>query len=273
VESSEITPSSLLSAWSWYPSVILGIVLVTAGYFIRMRQLSGWKGNLLKGFHGRVYWFLAGMLVIFLALLSPLDEIGDEYLFSAHMIQHLLLTLVAPPLLLLGLPAGFFKPVLQNRNLLKAARFLTAPVAAYALFNFDFLIWHLPELYQATLENESLHIFEHLTFIIFGVLNWWPVLGSEAELPRLPSPAQVLYLFLEAVPASVLGGILVFSPQVLYATYARAPQIFGLTALEDQQISGFIMWMPGGMFYMAVLTYVFFSWLRKEDQKQPESSN
>lgn len=269
----EVTPSSLLSAWSWYPSVIFGIVLITAGYFIRMRHGSSRKGDLGKVFYGRVCWFLAGMLVIFLALVSPLDEIGDEYLFSAHMIQHLLLTLVAPPLLLLGLPEGFFKPILRNRNLLKVAKFFTAPVAAYALFNFDFLIWHMPDLYQATLDNESLHIFEHLTFIIFGVLNWWPVLGSEAELPRLPSPAQVLYLFLEAVPASVLGGILVFSPQVLYATYAKAPQIFGLTALEDQQVSGFIMWMPGGMFYMAVLTYVFFSWLSKEDRKQSESSN
>jgi putative membrane protein len=205
------------------------------------------------------------MSVLLFALVSPLDPLGDEYLFSAHMTQHLLLTLVVPPLLLLGTPDWLLRPVFRYQTVRKAARFLTSPLVAFLLFNAVFMIWHIPAWYEATLHNEDIHIFEHLLFISTGVLNWWPVLGPAPEVPRLPAPAGVLYLFLEGIPTTILAAIITLSPSVLYPTYAVAPRITSLSPLSDQVTAGIIMWMPGGMIYLIGIIAVFLNWVHKEE--------
>jgi putative membrane protein len=179
----------------------------------------------------------------------------------------LLLTLVAPPLLLLGTPGWMLRPLLKSAWVKSILRILTTPVLAYLLFNLDFLAWHIPIFYEATLENESIHIIEHLSFIFTAILNWWPMLSPLDELPRLPAPAQILYLFLDGVPTTVLSAIIVFANNVLYPTYAAAPRAFGISALTDQSIAGLIMGMPGGMIYLFALTIVFFRWNNREEER------
>ena len=258
----------VLSTWNWEPSVLLGIALIVGAYLAAAGPFRVRFGSSSKVERAQAIWFLLGAFVILFALVSPLDELDDRYLFGADMTQHLLLTLVAPPLMLIGTPGWMLRPLLRKPVILRAARFLTNPLIAFALFNVDFAIWHLPTFYEATLENETIHIVEHLLFIATAFLNWWPILSPLPELPRLPPPAQILYLFLEALPSTFLGAFLVFAPAPLIPTYAAAPNLFGIGPMDDQLFSGLIMWMPGGMTWLLALTIVFFQWLDREERAE-----
>jgi cytochrome c oxidase assembly factor CtaG len=255
---------NLVMVWNWQPSVLIGVALVAAAYL----GVSGpWRARFTSAqrvSRRQTLWFLSGAAVILMALVSPLDELGDNYLFSAHMAQHVLLALIAPPLLLLGTPGWMLRPMLRSRMLARVARALTSPVVAFAVFNAVFMLWHVPTLYEAALNDERIHIVEHLCFIATGVLNWWPILSPLTELPRLAQPAQILYLFLESVPATILSALIAFAPTILYPTY-RAAQLLGVNPMADQEIAGLVMWMPGGMIYLIALTVVFFAWLGREE--------
>ncbi len=257
-----------LTSWNWAPSIWIGIGLFVGAYLCAVGPLRRRFRSSEPVTRAQVIWFLAGAAVIFLALASPLDDLGDEFLFSAHMVQHLLLALIAPLFLLLGTPGWLLRPLLRYPLVARTARVLTAPLAGFAAFNAVFLIWHLPVLYEATLHNESIHIFEHLLFMATGVLNWWPIVSPMPELPRLSLPAQLLYLFLDGLPMTILGALVVFAPTVLYPTYAAAPRLADLGALADQQIAGLVMWMQGGMIYLVALGVVFFDWLAREERAE-----
>ncbi len=259
-----------LSAWNWEPSVLLGVALLIAAYLAAIGPYRSRFPSSAKVKRAQIVSFLVGAFILLFALVSPLDEIGDRYLFSVHMTQHLLLTLVAPPLLLIGAPGWLLRPLLRDPVIRRAARFFTLPLVAFALFNIDFIVWHLPPLYEATLHSNVLHIFEHLLFIGTAFLNWWPILSPLPELPRLPAPAQILYLFAQALPATLLGAFIVFAPVPLYPTYAAAPNLFGIDPMSDQQFSGLIMWMPGGMVYLLALSIVFFVWLDRDERAERE---
>lgn len=213
--------------------------------------------------------FLTGTAIIFFALVSPLDELGDEYLFSAHMVQHLLLTIVGPPLLVLGTPGWLFKPIVSNPVLLRIGKCLTFPALAFFLYNADFWLWHAPPLYDATLSNENLHILEHMTFLVFAVINWWPIFSPlEEGLPPLPIGGQILYLFLSGMPTVALGAGLTFLPP-LYVPYVQQPvRAWGLSPVTDQQLGGLIMWVPGNIVSIVIMSILFIRWMQIQDAKQ-----
>src|SRR3989440_9145652 len=259
-----------LTAWIWEPSILIGTALIVGLYLYAV-------GPLRKRYHlaervkrGQVVAFLLGVFIMFLALVSPLDELGDSYLFSAHMVQHLFLTLVGPPLLLIGTPAWLLQPLLRKRTVFLIARVLTFPALAFFLYNADFWLWHAPPLYNATLENQGIHILEHVTFIVFGILNWWPIFSPSEELPRLSLGGQILYIFLTGMPTVALGAGLTFFPP-LYAPYLAASRIWGLSAAVDQQLGGLIMWIPGNIFYIVIVSILFIQWMQKQDAKQRAS--
>jgi putative membrane protein len=260
-----VDAAQALTAWTWDPSILIGMALFVGAY---LGAIGPWRRRFRSSQPvkpAQAAWFLLGAFVIFFALVSPLDDLGDEYLFSAHMVQHVLLALIAPPLLLLGTPGWLLRPLLRYPAVARPARFLTTPLVAFVSFNVVFMIWHLPVLYEATLHDETIHIFEHLLFMATGVLNWWPILSPLPEMPRLHPLAQLVYLFLDGVPMTILSGVIVFASSVLYPTYAAAPRIMDLSAMTDQQIAGLIMWMPGGMIYLVALGIVFFAWLGREE--------
>ncbi len=199
-----------LLEWNYYPSVVIGVICFDALYLcavgpLRKKIASSQPINIRIAIN-----FLLGSLVLFLALVSPLDALSDEYLFSAHMIQHTLMTLVVPPLLLAGIPDWMFELIVSNRIVRMIARLVTNPLIAFSLYNLVFSIWHLPVIYEAALENEALHIIEHLSFISTAVLFWWPILSKSISVPHLAYPSQILYLFLASVPCTILGGVLSF---------------------------------------------------------------
>jgi len=256
-----------LTQWNWEPSIVVGTAVMVALYLYAIGPLRKrvYPTETVKT--GQTVAFLLGMAIMFLALVSPLDELGDSYLFSAHMVQHLCITMVGPPLLLIGTPTWLVEPLLRNRRIFLIAKFFTYPAIAFFLFNADFWLWHVPSLYNATLENQSIHILEHLTFILFAVLNWWPMYSPSEKLPRLSLGGQVLYLFLSGMPMVALGAGLTFAPP-LYAPYLAAPRIWSLSAATDQQLGGLIMWVPVNIAYIVVVSLIFIRWMQHQDAKQ-----
>jgi putative membrane protein len=204
--------------------------------------------------------FYLGLGVIFLALNGWVHDLSDHYLFSAHMVQHLLLTLVAPPLLIAGTPGWMLRPALGWPVVGTAARWLTRPAHCFAIFNVVLAGWHLPPVYNLAMTYHGVHIVQHLTFIAAAVLMWWPILSPLPELPRLSYPAQMLYCFTLSIPMSVVSVYIAYADALLYTAYAAAPRIWGLTPMEDQLIGGLVMWIPGGLFFFGVMSVVYWKW-------------
>ena len=254
-----------MTDWNFEPSIVLGITLASVTYALCVDAWRQRFANSTAVTRAQIACFALAMLTLVVALLSPIDELADHYLLTVHMVQHLLLTLVMPPLLLLGLPAWLVRPVLRVPYARPVLRWLTRPIPAFLIFNAVFAGWHTPALYEWTLQNEAAHLAEHLLFMATAVLTWWPIVSPLPELPRQIFPVQVLYLFLQGVVPTVLGGLITFAGDVLYPTYANAPRVWGFSALDDQQAGGLTMWIPGSFIYLSALTVVFFVWFEGQE--------
>jgi putative membrane protein len=251
-------------SWNWAPSILSGLALQAGAYLACVGPLRARFPGSAAVPATQIQTFLLGSLVLFIALVSPVDTLS-AYLLSAHMVQHLLITMIAPPLLLLGTPRWLLRPLLRVRLSLPVGRFLTNPIFAFLAFNVTFGLWHTPAYYDGALRNETIHIVEHVTMFATAVLTWWPIFSPLDELPALPAPLQCLYLFFESLPPTIIGALITFAGGVLYPTYARAPRVWGIPALEDQQMGGLIMWIPGALIYLTVLTIVFFRWFSDDE--------
>lgn len=215
---------------------------------------------------GRKVAFYSGIALALLALASPLDTIGDTYLFTAHMVQHLLLTLGVAPLLLAGTPGWLLRDFLGATRLTGFVRWARHPLVAFFTFNLVFSLAHIPFFYELTLNNEALHAAEHLVFIGTAMLMWMPVLSPAPDISEpYPAIGQVLYLFLQTIPATLVGVLLSAAGSAYYPTYAVAPRITALSPLEDQQFGGLLMWVGGGLYFLIATGVVFFAWAAREE--------
>ena len=124
--------------------------------------------------------------------------------------------------------------------------------------------WHLPPLYNYALAHHAVHIGQHLMFLVVSVLMWWPVLSPLPELPRLSYPGQMLYLFLLTIPMAIVAVYISYADTVLYPLYASAPRVWGITPMSDQLIGGLIMWIPGGLYFYTIISFVFFKWQQRD---------
>lgn len=263
--------SLLLRTWNLEPAVVLGLAYGAGLYAAGTSRLWRRAGTGAGVTRLQVLSFAGALLALCTALISPLDTLASV-LFSAHMLQHTLLLLVAAPLLVLGAP-GFVSLWALPRGVRRAAgrtgkRFhrpwqwlSTAPVA-WGIYVATLWLWHIPPLYSAAVTHPLLHAVEHLSFLLAAVLFWWVLLHPLGRR-QLRGAAAALYLFMTSLQASVLGALLTFAPRPFYPAYAA--QLFsGLTPLEDQQLAGLIMWVPGGVLF-TVLAAVFFGvWLHSE---------
>jgi putative membrane protein len=249
-----------LWTWSIHPSTVIGIAGLAALYVWAASKLHKDPTT------GQKVFFAAGLLLMFASLNGPLHDLSDDYLFSAHMVQHLLLTLAVPPLLLAGVPGWMLRRPLSHRLVRPVARFFTRAPVAFVTFNATIAAWHLPPLYNTAMAHHNIHIVEHLMFMTAAVLMWWPLMSQLPELPRLAYPAQMLYTFLMSIPMSIVAVYIAMSDHVLYPAYSAAPRIFPLSPLEDQLLGGLIMWIPGGLIFIIIMSVVFFKWnARGED--------
>jgi putative membrane protein len=250
-------PLLLLTGWLYARGVSSLWTRAGAGSGISRRQAAG---------------FVAGLAVLFIALVSPLDFLSDE-LFSAHMVQHLLLMMVAAPLFVLGrFPLALswaFSPDWTRRiwkqwRWKRAWKFLTIPTVAGLLHAAAIWIWHMPRLYDASLLNEGLHFLEHFCFFV-SALIFWQVFADLSESVRLGTSARfglaLFFVFGTMIVTGFLGVLIAFSPHVWYSVYLRETALYGLTALEDQQLAGTIMWVPSGVIYLLSAMSVIGRWL------------
>jgi len=206
----------------------------------------------------RIY-FAAGLLFLLIALESPIDVGGDNYLFSLHMLQHLLLSMVVPPLLLLGMPTQW----------LALDRLRIHPLAATLIFNGVLTLWHLPVLYETTLRNEAIHVTEHLSFLATGVMFWWPVIAPARGRAALTTIGKIAYLGFAGVPPTILGLVFILSRSVLYPFYAAAPRVLPLSPQEDQLLAGLVMFGLGNIIYFVAIWVLFFNLEEKERAVAP----
>jgi putative membrane protein len=253
--------------WTIHWSTVIGLGALWAAYAWRLKRLDGSReagadhGLPAAGSRSRrPLAFAAALLSVFLSLNGPLHDLSDTFLFSAHMVQHLVLTLVFPPLLLAGLDDDVLAPLVRMRVLGPLLRALTRPAACFVIFNVVLAAWHLPPMYNTAMRYHGVHILQHLMFMGASVLMWWPIASPSRALPRLPHAGQMLYCFLMSVPMSLVSVYIVYASSVLYPAYAAAPRIAGLSPLEDQRLGGLIMWIPGGLVFLVIMTVIFFRW-------------
>jgi putative membrane protein len=253
--------------WTIHPSTVIGIVALGALYFWRARQTPppGERGTPTAG--QRVA-FLLGLLVMFSALNGPIHDLSDYYLFSAHMVQHLLLTMVVVPLLLFGTTGWMLRPLLRIPGVEPVARRLTVPAACFVIFNLTLALWHLPPLYNAAMASHDVHIVQHLCFLAASTFMWWPLLSPMPELPRPSYPKQMLYTMLLMLPMMIISVYITYADSILYPAYASAPRIWGLSPLDDQRLGGLIMWIPGSLMIIGILTVVFFKWSSELERRE-----
>jgi putative membrane protein len=240
--------------------VVTGVVLLGAAYVTRL--LRHHRTHPVEGIErAKALSFLAGLAVLFGSLTGPVHDLSDYYLFSAHMVQHLLLAFAMPPLLLYGTPGWMLSPRLRHPRALRLGRLLTRPSSAFAVFNLVLVAWHLPPAYNLAMNNHPIHIVQHLMIMAASVLLWWPVLSPFPELPRAAYPVQLLYLFVVGLPMVVVAIFITMADGMLYPYYAGAPRVWSaLGPHADQHLGGLIMWIPGGLVFLVAISVVFFRW-------------
>lgn len=267
------TIPGVLLRWTLDPLPLIAIAATAAVYLWAVRRVNRAHPANPQPSH-RSWLFLGGLATLGLALLSPI-EAYEGSLFSVHMVQHLLLELVAAPLLVAGAPITLTLRVARRnvrRSLLAVLRSrvvhaLSFPVVAWLLFAAVNWGWHFSALYDQALESQPLHYLQHATFLGAALLFWWPVVGADPSPWRLPHPGRLLYLFLALPQNSFLGVALMSAPTVLYPHYVTNVRAWGLTPLEDQALGGVIMWVVGDLCFVAGMLAVVALWMRHEDRR------
>jgi putative membrane protein len=259
-------------AWSIHPSIPVGLVVLLGLYALAIgpvRRRLDWGPPVPAE---QVTAFCTAVVILFFALTGPIHDLSDSYLFTVHMLQHLIITLVVPPLLLLGLPAWLVRRLLAPAPVNRIARLVGSAPVAYVVFSGTIALWHLPVLYNSTLMRLDIHVLEHLLFIVTATIGWWPVLAPAREY-RAPMIAQILYLLLVPFPLKAVGLLITLSDTVLYPAYAIAPRIWGLDPLADQRIGGLIMWVPAGFVFWVAFGAHFFRWFAEARRQDSGETN
>lgn len=256
--------------WLWLLWGLPGLLALTG--FLRLWHRAGVGAGLERW---RAASFLVGWGVLGLAVLSPLDAMGEE-LFWAHMVQHEVLLLVAAPLLVLsrplaalvwGLPANWRRGaalLAQRLGLAAVMRWLTQPFTAWCVHTAVLWAWHVPLLFEAAVAHAWVHNLQHASFLVSALAFWWALLAATGKQQRLP--AALLYLLTTALHTSALGALLTFSGRAWYAPYEASAPRWGFSALEDQQLGGLIMWVPGGTVFLVAALGLCAAWLRAPAQ-------
>ena len=222
--------------------------------------------------------FAGGLVTLLVASDWPIHDLAEGYLYSVHMVQHLLFTLVAAALLLVGTPAWMARRLLgigdgagPPTRRLRVLRVLSRPLAGLAQFNLVLVLSHWPLVVEATVRYHPLHFVAHAVLLVSAVLMWMPVASPLREVPRATPPMQMLYLFLQTVVPTVPASFLTFGRHPLYKVYETFPRLWDISALTDQQTAGLIMKIGGGFFLWTVIAVIFFRWYAREEEADQQA--
>ncbi|MGI8946092.1 MAG: cytochrome c oxidase assembly protein [Thermoleophilaceae bacterium] len=269
-------PVALLAAadprivWLPDPVALLPVLALVVIYVRRFRTVRGAEraaGRPPRGARARhAAAFAGGIAALLLALASPLDGLGEDYLFSAHMLQHILLGDLAPLLLLLSLSRVLMRPATRRlMSLERALGPLASPVTGIVLWLFLMYLWHVPALYEAAITNPVVHVIEHGSFFTAGVAVWWPLIQPVPMRRRLTGPQTVVYIGCAKFGLAALGLYLTWSGTLLYDYYSGVPRIWGLDAVSDQNAGGAIMMVEQSLTFVVALVVLFTAMLRQSE--------
>jgi putative membrane protein len=264
----------LLTRWTWPPFVLLPLVLAAVLYGLgTIRMLR--RATNRRSFAWPILWFALGWISLVVALDSPLHEFGEQ-LFWVHMTQHEILMLISAPLLVLGRPVIAFLWALppawrdvtagfgRSHTFKRAWAFVSAPLCAWLVSALALWMWHIPWLFDQTLRSDWIHAAQHTTFLVTAVMFWWPVLS---RTPALGHGGSLVYVFTTILHTSVLGALLTFAPRAWYSSYVVTAPGWHLTALEDQQIGGLIMWIPAGTLLLISALILLVQWMNESQTR------
>jgi putative membrane protein len=251
--------------WHNEPWLIGGLVVLGWLWAI----LAGpWRLRLAPGAsfpRGHAVRFYLSLLVFYVAVGSPLDQIAERYLFSAHMLQHQLLTYPAAILFLLGIPHWMVDPLLARRGVRAPVRLVTSPLIAALVYSLVVGVWHAPTLYDLALRNKLVHVLEHLMFFGAALIYWWPLLSPSRVLPPRNYGVQMLYLVAVVIAMTPVFAYITFSQDVLYPTYEFAPRLLpNFSAADDQLLAGTMVKLIGGMVSLGAFMIVFYRWYQEK---------
>ncbi|HVM15121.1 MAG TPA: cytochrome c oxidase assembly protein [Egibacteraceae bacterium] len=265
-------PSAALN-WQPHPDAWLLVVALLGGY---VYALSAWGPRLAPGrraaSRSQHACFVAGVALLWLGSDWPVHGIAEDYLFSVHMFQHMLFLYLAPPLLILGTPGWLLRHLLRRPSVFRTTRVLIRPLVALAVVNAFIAATHWPAVVDASVRIAAFHFLLHVFTVGLGLLLWWPVLSPLPELPHLSYPGRMTYLFAHSIVPTVPASFLTFSERPLYAAYADAPRLWDfMTVIQDQQISGLLMKMGGGVILWSVIAVLFFRWASESESGGPDA--
>ena len=269
---------AFISQWSFSFFVLISLGAVLVVYFWGTRRLS-LRSNRKSSGKIKKWAFGGSLAALLVALISPVDVYSND-LFFVHMIQHLLLVMVAAPLIriaspmaeyLWGLPEAIRGPIgnmLAKKGLIRVFLYgVTTPLVAWILFAIVMWVWHVPEIYDMALKSKGLHNFEHITMFFVGIVFWWPVLGSPVLFRQLAFPLRFLYLFLALMQNVILAAILTYTDTAIYRFYVDSPLHWGISSTTDQQLGGVIMWIIGSMMFAGVTIVLLYMWLERDHRR------
>ena len=254
--------------WLADPAVLAPIILLVVVYvrrFLQVRREDGPRGATWV----HAVAFAGAILALLAALVSPIDALGEEYLFSAHMLQHVLLGDIAPLLLLLSLSRVMLRPVTRRlMGIERALGPLASPVTAIVIWLGTMYLWHIPALYDAALQHPLVHVLEHFSFFAAGLALWWPLVQPIPMRRSLTGLQPLAYIATAKGSLAALGLVLAWSSTAFYPFYEDVPRIWNLSAVEDQNVAGAIMMVEQSMTLVLVLVWVFVRMLTRSEEDE-----
>jgi putative membrane protein len=254
--------------WHPHPDVWLLICVLAVGYTFLVRRVGPTKVHAVERAVSRrqIAAFVGGLATLLIASSWPVHDLAEARLYSVHMVQHLLLSLVAPPLLMVGTPDWMWRLVLGRRGI-RIARQVTRPLIALVLFNLVLVVTHIPQLVTLSVRSEVFHFAMHVLVFTSALIMWSPVLNPLIELPTLSYPKRMFYLFLQSLVPTVPASFLTFGHTVLYHVYEEMPRM-GVSALTDQLVAGLMMKLVGGFLLWSFIAWYFFKWYSLEEREK-----
>ena len=256
--------------WQPHPDAWLLIVVLLGGY---LYALSAWGPRFAPGrspaTRRQRLCFYAGVASMWIAADWPVTVLADR-LFSVHMAQHLVFSLISAPLLLLGTPGWLWRRLMQPRPVAAVWGTLTKPIVALLVFNGWIAVYHWAPVVNLSVANDAFHLLAHILWVGTSLVMWWPVLSPLPEMPHLSPPARMLYLFGQSIVPTVPASFLTFGESLLYGAYHTAPMAFGVDPLTDQQIAGLLMKVAAGFFIWGVIAVLFFRWSADAERGAPD---
>ena len=256
--------------WSWtswhpHPDVWALCIVLVVGYVLLVRRVGPSRVSVGESLvtRAQIRNFALSITLLFISAEWPMHDLSEGYLYSAHMTQHMILTLAVAPLLMAGIPAWMARTLVPPRAM-RVARTLARPLIALAIFNTYLVFSHWPRVVEAAVGDEVTHFVLHSVLVLSALIMWAPVLSPVLEVPRLSYPGQIGYLFLQSLVPTVPASFLTFGSAPLYKVYALFPHPWGISTLSDQRAAGLLMKIGGGFAIWGVITVLFFKWQKQE---------